>query len=137
MKKLPWLSASLLFITYANFGWMLVQLNAPNWAWIASVGLILLIAEALASPWSVIRAVVSRGMASDTQTFWVAMLGTCLAVVCLTWVHVSAHGLILITAGVLVRLDAQRLSMKAWQACLLLMVVSLSGLALGWFSHTY
>jgi hypothetical protein len=137
MKKLPWLSASLLFITYANFGWVLVQLNVPHWAWMASLGLILLIAEALASPWSVIRALVSRGMASDTQTFWVAMLGSCLAVVCLTWVHVSAHGLILIAAGALVRLDAQRLAMRGWQAFLLLTFVSLAGLVLGWFSHLY
>lgn len=136
MTKLPWLSASLLFITYANFGWVLVQLDAPYWAWMTSIGAILLIAEALASPWSIIRAVVSRGMASDTQTFWVAMFGSCLVVVCLTWVHISSHGLILVTAGTLVRLDAQRLAMKGWQAFLLLTIVSLGGLALGWFSHT-
>jgi hypothetical protein len=137
IDRLPWLSSSLLLITYANFGWVLVQINAPHWAWVAGTGLTLLIAEALASPWSFIRYVFSRWISTDEMTFIAAMAGTLFTVICLTWVHVSAHGVLLVTASAIVRLDAQRFGMKEWQAFLLLTFVSFSGLGLGWFSHLY
>ncbi|MDY6939262.1 MAG: hypothetical protein SWY16_16550 [Cyanobacteriota bacterium] len=135
ISKRPWLSASLLLATYANFGWILAKADATWWQWVLSAVLTLLIAEALASPWSLLRNVLYRWLKSDMRAFISAMVGAFFAVILLTWLHISAHAILLVAAGGLVRLDAQRAQLRNWQSFAILTVVSGVGLALGGFGY--
>lgn len=135
LRKLPWLSISLLLVTYINFGWILAKADVTWWQWGLSGALTLLIAEALASPWSLLRNVLYRWLKSDMRAFISAMVGAFFAVILLTWLHLSAHGILLVASGALVRLDAQRAQLRNWQAFLIMTVISASGLALGGFGY--
>ncbi len=130
--KTPWLSLLLLLVSYANFGRLLAESNVNWYVWGLATGLALLIAEALASPWSLIRTVAIRWLKSDTRAFITVMASAFLAVAVLNWFHISAQGILLVTASALVRLDAQILGTSDLQAFFIVMSVSLLGLGLGW-----
>ncbi|HIK33125.1 MAG TPA: hypothetical protein IGS17_03905 [Oscillatoriales cyanobacterium M59_W2019_021] len=136
-SKFPWLSAILLSIAYATWGWTLTNTRTPTWIWVVNISLTLLLAEALASPWSVIRYLLVRWLGSDTRAFVSAIFASFLSVVILTWLNITTQVILLVTAGSLVRLDAQQARMKDWQAFLLLTFVSAIGLAAGWFARTH
>jgi hypothetical protein len=135
--QLPWLSASLLSIAYANWSWTLTDTHAPVWVWVVGISLTLLFAESLASPWSWIRHSIVRWLANDTRAFISSICGAFLSVVILTWLNITTQVILLVAAGLLVRLDAQQAQVKDWQAFLILTGVSAIGLAAGWFVHTY
>ncbi len=135
LRTLPWLSISLLLVTYINFGWILAKADVTWWQWGLSGALTLLIAEALASPWSLLRNVLYRWLKSDMRAFLSAMVGAFFVVILLTWLHISAHGILLVASGALVRLDAQRAQLRNWQAFLIMTVISAIGLALGGFGY--
>jgi hypothetical protein len=135
--QLPWLSAFLLSIAYAIWGWTLAETHAPLWVWGVGISLTLLFAEALASPWSWIRNSIFRWLANDTRAFISAICGAFLSVVILTWLNITTQVILLVAAGLLVRLDAQQARVKDWQAFFILVAVSAIGLALGGFAHTY
>lgn len=130
--KTLWLSLLLLLMSYANFGRLLAESNVNWYVWGLATGLALLVAEALASPWSLIRTVAIRWLKSDTRAFITVMASAFLAVAVLNWFHISAQGILLVTASALVRLDAQILGTSDLQAFFIVMSVSLLGLGLGW-----
>ena len=136
-KRLPWLSLILLLAAYINFGWMLADADFPWWVWLLGTVLALAIAEALASPWSLIRSAILPWFGSDTIAFVSAMAMAFFAVVLLSWIDIAAHGVILIAAGAMLRLEAQIAKLYGLQAFLLLAGVSLCGLGLGWVLHLY
>jgi hypothetical protein len=130
--RTPWLSLLLLLVSYANFGRLLAESNANWYVWGLATGLAMLVAEALASPWSLIRTVIIRWLKSDTRAFITVMASAFLAVAVLNWFHISAQGILLVTASALVRLDAQILGTSDLQAFFIVMSVSLLGLGVGW-----
>lgn len=137
LTQLPWLSTALLSIAYANWGWTLTDTHAPLWVWAVGISLTLLFAEALASPWSWIRNSIVRWLANDIRAFISSICGAFLSVVILTWLNITTQVILLVAAGLLVRLDAQQARVKDWQAFLILTGVSAIGLALGWFARTH
>ncbi|MGB8691269.1 MAG: hypothetical protein WCD53_28650 [Microcoleus sp.] len=59
------------------------------------------------------------------------ILSALLAVIVVTWLHLFATGLVLISAGALARLDLQMSGLKKWDAFGVLAAVSMTGLGLG------
>ncbi|GGA37155.1 hypothetical protein CYANOKiyG1_55120 [Okeania sp. KiyG1] len=54
-----------------------------------------------------------------------------LFVVFIRWVTISVDALVLISAGILVRLDAQVCGFKNWQSFVILLIISQASLGLG------
>lgn len=131
LKKFPWVSLAILLVTYSTLGWLLSAFHDPWSVWVIIVISILLLAAVLASPWSKIRDYFTRLFKSDTRTFLIAVIVALLSVVIITWLHIFAHALVVISAGTLVRLDAQTFGLTESQAFWLLAIVSLLGLGLG------
>lgn len=137
IRQLPRLSLALLLVTYFNFGWVLSQADAPMWVWVLATLFILLIAEALAAPWSIIRTVSVRWLKSDARAFFTVLLGAFFLVIFLSWLKISAHVLLLFVAACIARLDLQSGTFRPWQDFLILSIVAASGLSLGWGSYNF
>lgn len=129
-----WLSFSLFIATYINLGWML-SAEGSTWMWFVGIGITFVLAEAVASPWSLVRSVSTRWLKSDIRGFLTALIGAFIAVVCLTWLSVSSHIILLVAAGLLLRIDAQMAGLRDIQALLLLLGTSSIGLGVGWLAH--
>ncbi len=139
LKRLPWVSLTLLLVTYSTLGWLLsawlisdVLVPWANWAiWAIVVVADLLLAAALASPWSRGRDSFAHLIKSDTRAFLVAVTFALLSVVIITWLHIFIHILVVISAGTLVKIDTQTARWSNEQSFLFLAIASLLGFGLG------
>jgi len=131
------LSFSLLLVTYINFGWLLAGWHNEWQHWIVVGLLILLLSELLASPWSIIRLVTVRWLKSDRRAFLTALLGGFVGVFLLVHMSLLLNIVLLIAAGLMVRLDLQVANLHDWQAFLLLFSTSLLGIMIGWLCRQY
>ena len=77
------------------------------------------------------KALIRGWFSSDMGAFFAIILGAFLAVVVFAWLHLFATCLLLISAGVLARLDIQISGWKNWRAFVILTTISLGGVALG------
>lgn len=131
MKKLPWVSLVLLLAAYSTLGWLLSAYHDPWFVWVITVISVLLLATSLSSPWSRIRNGLARLFKSDSRAFFVAVVAAFLSVAIVTWLHVFVQALLVISAGILFRLDAQTAGLSNRQTFWILVTVSLTGLLLG------
>ena len=131
LKKFPWVSLTLLLVTYSTLGWLLTELHDPMIVWVIVVVGILLLAAELSSPWSQIRDGLASLFKSDNRAFFFAVAAVFLSIVTITWFHIFAHALVVISAGTLFKLDAQTAGLSQRQTFWLLGIVSLVGLWLG------
>lgn len=99
--------------------------------WVIVVVGILLLAAELSSPWSKIRDGLASLFKSDNRAFFFGVAAAFLSVVIITWFHIFAHALVVISAATLVKLDAQTARLSERQTFWLLAIVSLVGLGLG------
>ncbi|PSB02077.1 hypothetical protein [Merismopedia glauca] len=137
MKKLPYLSSVLLWLTYVVLGWKVYQW-ALNWhTWLLAALLIILMAILLASPAAIFDFFISGFLESDTRAF-ISVIIVSVALICaLVWFPIFAHFLVLISAALLARLDMQLAGLRPRYAFLILASISLVGLATGIWFHQY
>ena len=132
MKKNSWVSLTLLFVTYFTLGWKLSEFDvSPHLTWFLAIASILLFAIALSFPMRNTKALVRRWFSSDIGAFLSITVGAFVAVVVFAWLHLFATCLLLISAGVLARLDIQIAGWKNWRAFVILSTISLAGVGLG------
>ena len=138
MKKLPYLSSTLLWLTYFVLGWK-IYIWALHWhTFLLAASLSIVMAVLLASPASILNMVVSGLLESDLKAFIWVMLISVTIIISLVWFSIFAHFLVLISAALLARLDMQLLGLKPRGAFLVLASLSLSGLAMGiWLHQSY
>jgi hypothetical protein len=129
------ISFSLLLLTYINFGWMLATWVTNRGAWVIAICTVLLLSELLASPWSMIRLFSVRWLKSDRRAFITSMLGGVIVVFLLVHLDWLANLLLLMSAGLLVRLDLQMANLSGWKAFWVLLSVAGLGISLGWLAH--
>lgn len=129
------ISFSLLLLTYANFGWMLATWATSIGTWAIAICIILLLSELLASPWSIIRLFTVRWLKSDRRAFLTSLLGGVLIVFLLIHLDWLANLMLLLSAGLLVRLDLQVANLSGWQSFIVLLSVASLGISLGWLGH--
>ena len=130
MKKFPWSSLAILFVTNCTFGWNLSSADVPLIAWIFAILAILVLAAGLTAPLTNAKTLIFRWFRTDVGAFIAIITAAFFAVVVVAWLHFFATGLVLLSAGTLARIDLQTSSFKKWQAFWILIVVSLLGL---WF----
>jgi hypothetical protein len=132
VNQLPWASLGILLLAHGLFGLILAnEDDTPIWLLVVSLILIVLVAEGLASPWSMLRAFFFRWLNSDFRAFITVVIGTLLGVFVLTWIHIFIHELVLIAAGILVRLDLQNYNFNKYQDFAIILITSLAGFGMG------
>lgn len=131
MKKIPWLSLSLLFSAYTTFGWFLLHATVTPLVWVLVFGFTLCQALLLTTWFDGLKRFISRWLQSDVGYFTLIIvfaLGFTIAVV---WFKIFGYFLVLISAEVLARLDLQNAGFNRLQALVILAVVSWAGLVAG------
>ena len=152
-KKSPWLSLSLLLLTYITFGWIFSSSNVSWTIWLIKQGhrfgwfldkglvsgivdllgaiLILLMAIILIAPIKTIRIFFGRWIQSDKKAF-ISVLAWAFAVVLIfCWLEQFIRFLVLLSSAILARWDLQIAGYNEWQAFGILSVLCLSGFGLG------
>ena len=137
LKKLPKLSLMLLLVTYTTLGWILSASKSPWYIVLLAAALVLLLAETLAAPFSKIRKIILRSLSSDINAFIIVLVLSFLAAAIVVWIDIVVRVLVLVSAGLLARLDLYRAGLGQWQAFWILTVISLIGFALGWTGQNY
>ena len=154
VKKFPWLSLVLLLVAYSTLGWVIsgirwhssscaIPLQLPFlklechqlFALALAMAVILLLSEILASPLSNIRKGLIYSISTDTRAFILIISVAFLTSVLVLWIHVAIHALLIVSAGLLARLDMLVAGFKGWQAFGIIAVVSLLGFGLGASAH--
>ena len=131
MKKIPWSSLAILFVTYSTFGWTLSNSDTNLTVWIFAVVAVLLLSGILTAPLTNAKTLIFRWFRTDVGAFLSIITTAFFAVVVVAWLHLFATGLVLLSAGALARLDIQTSGFKKWQGFWILTVVSLAGLGFG------
>ena len=132
MKKKSWVSLTLLFVSYFTLGWKLTEFDVPpHQTWFLALASILVLDIFLSFPMRNTKALIRGWFSSDMGAFLAIILGAFLAVVVFAWLHLFATCLLLISAGVLARLDIQISGWKNWPTFVILTTISLGGVALG------
>ena len=141
MKKNSWLSLTLLFVTYFTLGWKLSEFDIPpHLTWFLAIAAVLVLAMVLSFPLRDTKTAIMQWFSSDYGAFISIILGALVAVIVVTWLHLFATALVLISAGTLARLDIQLSGWTNWRAFAVLATISLTGVGLGgaieFFSRT-
>ena len=132
MKKNSWVSLTLLFVTYFTLGWQLSEFDVPpHLTWFLALASILVLDIVLSFPMRKTKALIRGWFSSDMGAFLAISVGAFVAVVVFAWLHLLAPSLLLISAGVLARLDIQISGWKNWRAFVILTTISLGGVGLG------
>ncbi|MBD2460377.1 hypothetical protein H6G89_04905 [Oscillatoria sp. FACHB-1407] len=132
MKRIPWLSLSLLLIAYSSFSWFLYQSTATWIVWLIALSFALTQALLLTAFLQGFRFFVKGWLKSDIGYFSVISIGAFSIAAILVWIHVFEYVLLLIAAEVLARMDLQNAGFNQWQALGVLTLVSISGLSVGY-----
>jgi len=135
VKKIPWLSLTLLLIAYITFSWYLHQSDQDWWAW-SEVLLFTILQSLLLTTFSeAVESFVGRWLNSDIGYFSAILLLSLFMIAALVWVRVFGRVMMLIAAQILARLDLQHAGFNKLQALMFLSTVSILGIGIGWSIH--
>jgi hypothetical protein len=142
VKKLPWLSLSLLLIAYATFSWFFAHTftqfltfsKITVLAWSLVIGFTLLQTLLLTTLFDELKVVLGRWLRSDVGYFILIIAVSLSATFALISYHVTGYFVVLVAAEILARLDLQNAKFTRVQALIVLTVISILGLALGLFA---
>jgi hypothetical protein len=124
-------SLLLFLLAYFNLGWLLAFYRVPWWNWLLIAVLILFLAEALASPWALIRKFILRWLSTDIQAFFAVAIWAFLCVVILSWFHIFTQVVLLVIAASLTRLNLQTAKIGDLKAFLTISILSLGSIGAG------
>ena len=153
LEKTPWLSVFILFITYAVFGWSIAS-SANSWATLTletvdSIGLfleeqlvviiihllalavIIIISLALTTPVALITFFVQESISSDLRAVIAVFSWSFIVVLMFCFWDYFSDLLVMVSAGILVKLDLQKLGFKTWQVFLVILVLAFLSFLLG------
>jgi len=109
--------------------------RAPLYVWITFILVVLLFVGSLTIPWSAISKYSNLLVQSNLRSFAVTILGAFLFFLMLAWFRIFLDTLLIISAGILAKIDFQTAGFKQGQAFLITLLFSLAGLALGKVLH--
>jgi hypothetical protein len=134
-SKFPWLSALLLLLTYATFGWLLYGWTIDRQIWLLTAFGAVLLGAIVAYPGRSIELGLTSFFGANARAFILIIVTSIFSVVLLTWFQFFADSVLLSTAGLLFSLD---LKVAGWQKrsrLLLIIGWQLLGLSLGLLAH--
>ncbi|MFE4107457.1 hypothetical protein [Almyronema epifaneia] len=127
-----WLSFLLLFLIYATFGWFLHVWQASQLSWALTVVFLIAKAGILTVFWKPTREFVLLGFQSDMGYFIMVLVLASLFVAALVWLQVFVYILMMIAAGLLVRVDLLTRSIDDAIAFVALLLIPMLALAASW-----
>ena len=160
VRKFPWISLSLLVVSFASFGWFLASATVPGvelppgisfpafvdeakfralfpkFVLLLAVGLILLLSTAFIHPISSFNRFIIRWFRSDTVAFLSVFMMAAVIAIILFWLHIFLYVLTIGATEALVRIDIQTCGFNEHHAFLILTTFSCFGLISGWIAHT-
>jgi hypothetical protein len=134
-QKTPFLSLTLLFLTYALFGWSVAEATQPGLLWLILAGIIVVLVLVLIGPLGQFRNVFGIWLQSDATAFLSIILFAFITVMLVTRLDLLAQWLILLAPGLLVRLDLQQAGYGHWLTFTITASVALLGYSLGLWGH--
>lgn len=131
LQRVPWVSLTLLILSYSTLGWVISETKAPEFVWLVTVVGILLFMLSLTTPWTKMREVSSIVLKSSARSFVFAVFAAFLFFVMLAWFRLFLDTLLIVSAAILARIDFQAAGFKEGQTFWITSIFSLAGLALG------
>ncbi|AFZ35115.1 hypothetical protein Sta7437_1548 [Stanieria cyanosphaera PCC 7437] len=149
LKKVSWLSTTLLLVTYATYGWLyarwaVVLIEHGNlFYWVLEKDLIasllyglgifwiLLISIAFTAPIALMTVSLNSWLQSEARAFLSIFIGALAFALIVQWLEVFAEFFILLAAGILVKLDLQTAGYSRSRATMILVILCLLGFGSG------
>ncbi|OUL29955.1 hypothetical protein BV378_04885 [Nostoc sp. RF31YmG] len=131
VQRVPWVSLTLLLLSYSTLGWVISETKAPLFVWAVTILAILLFVGSLTVPWTSVTKVSSTVFKSSTRTFLFSVFAAFLFFIMLAWFRMFLDTLLIVAAAILARIDFQSAGFKEGQAFWMTSLLSLAGLALG------
>jgi hypothetical protein len=135
VKKLPWASLALLLLTYITFGWLLYAWNLSWRVWLLTAFFVVVISLALTFPIRSIQIFFAGALKTDTRALIFILALSFFAVALLTWFQTFVRVLVLLSSGLLARLDLHNADFKVIPTFVIMAITSLVGLGLGLLIH--
>jgi hypothetical protein len=135
--KLPWTSLSLLFLTYATFGWLLHNWTSDRSIWLAVAFATAIIGGFVTYPSRSVALSFGGFFKTDTRALILIIFTSIVSVILLTWLQFFVDTIVLCTAGLLVSLD---LKVRGWSKPMSLLLVigwQLLGMSIGLWLHYF
>lgn len=131
LQRVPWVSLTLLILSYSTLGWVLSETKAYWFMWVVTVVGILLFMVSLTTPWARIRKVSSILFKSSTSSFIFTVFAAFLFFLMLAWFRLFLDTLLIVSGSILAKIDFQAAGFKEGQTFWITFIFSLTGLALG------
>jgi hypothetical protein len=131
LKRVPWVSLTLVLLSYSTLGWMMSETNAPPFVWEVVIFTILLLLITLTTTWSRMSRYLNFLLKSKVRTFGISVLAAFLFFLMLAWFRVFLDTLLILSATILVRIDFQAAGFNQKLAFGMTSIFSFAGLALG------
>lgn len=131
VKRLPWLALLLLMLSYSSLGWALSDTQAPWFAWITLVLIIIFLMGTITAPYPNIRIYSNVLLASSIRSFFVAVASAFFFFLMIAWFRVFLDTLLIVSASLLARIDFQSDGFTEWQAFIATFMFSIAGVGLG------
>ncbi|MBW4521127.1 MAG: hypothetical protein KME16_15695 [Scytolyngbya sp. HA4215-MV1] len=144
-RKLPWLSFTLLLVSYTcfgwfisdRFGWFFASTTLPKVVWLLAFAWAFFIDTAFIAPLTYGSRLVARWFRSDTVAFLTVFSVIAGFMMLLFWLQIFAYIVLIISAEALARVDMQTDGFSPKQAFWFLAILSLLGLICGGILHHY
>jgi len=130
----PWLSPLLLLLANLAFGMFLHRSEISEVLWVGAIAYIILECGVLSVFWQPFRDFILQGFQSDVGYTITAVIGASFAVVLAVWANISSYFLVMLAAGLLLRVDLFTRRVGARLTFAVLVAMSAAGLALSWLS---
>ena len=128
----PWLSPLLLLLANLAFGLFLHRSEISEVVWIGAIAYIIFECSVLSIIWQPFRDFVLGGFKSDMGYTIAAFLSASFAVVLVVWANISSYFLVMLAAGLLLRMDLFTRRIGKRETFAVLVTTSAAGIALSW-----
>lgn len=135
LKQTPWLSLTLVFLSYCALGWVISETRTPGFIWLILIAAILLLLASLTTPWSKIADYYSTLLKSNLRSFLITVSAAFLFFLMLAWFRIFLDTLLILSATILAKIDFQTSGYKAGVGFWFTSIFALSGLAIGAWLH--
>lgn len=136
-RKVPWVSLTLLLLTYGTWGWVISRAKYPPVVLVLAVIAIFILTSSLTTPWSTVANYSNKLFQSNLRSFSLAIFGAFMFFLMIAWFRVFIDTLVIISATILARIDVQTYGFKQQQSFFILFLISLTGLGFGVLINNY
>ncbi len=117
-------------MSYSIFGWSLANAQVSLLLYLVVIAGIFLLDSILTFRLLDLKT-IDPWFQSDIFTFICAIFIAFLFVVCIKWINIFVHALVLVSAGILAKLETQVYGLKKWQSFGILLIISEGSFGLG------